>query len=87
MSDEPADEPLLDKQTAPDDEPEVEGEEQEPAVEASEPQQPPTVHILVTRDEGRTGVEVFATGDVRPTEIETIIRMGLNKWQADAGII
>lgn len=84
MSDEPADEPLLEKQTAPDDEPADEAPEQD--VEVSEPQPPATVHILVNRDGGRTAVEVFATGDVRPTEIETIIRLGLNKWQTDAGI-
>lgn len=86
MSDEPADEPLLDKQTAPDDEPEQPASDDAPEIEVSEPQKPPTVHILVKRDEGRIAVEVFATGDVRPTEIETIIRLGLNKWQADAGI-
>ena len=42
----------------------------------------PTVVILVERPEsGPIDVDVVAQGDVRATEIETILKMGLNKWR------
>lgn len=50
---------------------------------------PPTVHILVNRPEdsnGQVTVDVYGTGDLRVTEIETIIKLGLNKWQQQAGL-
>lgn len=50
---------------------------------------PPTVHILVNRTEegsGQVTVDVYGTGDLRVTEIETIIKLGLNKWREQAGL-
>lgn len=81
--------------------PDVEGDAAEilepvhgaPEVEASQPRveaeqiQVPAVQILVKRDpEGNIECDVAATGDVRATEVETIIKMGLNKWRGKIGL-
>ena len=53
-----------------------------PPVTVSEQVQLPTVHILVERSpEGNIEVDVVPTGDVRATEIETVLKMGLAKWR------
>lgn len=54
--------------------------------EADEPAQPvpPSVIVLVERGEGPNGqidVDVVAQGDVRATEIETVLKMAVSKWR------
>ncbi len=52
-------------------------------------EQPPTVHIVVNRPDdgaGQVTVDVVGTGDIRVTEIETVIKLGLAKWQQQAGL-
>lgn len=50
--------------------------------------QVPAVQILVNRDaEGNIDCDVVATGDVRATEVETLIKMGLNKWRGKIGLL
>lgn len=50
--------------------------------------QVPAVQILVKRDEhGNIDCDVVATGDVRATEVETLIKMGLNKWRGKIGLL
>jgi len=61
------------------------GELPEGEVQTSEAN-PPTVHIIVNRDGAQVSVDVVATGDVRVTEIESLIKLGLNKWQQQAGL-
>jgi len=58
-------------------------EEPVPNVEGQQVQQP-TVHILVERDaeSGNIEVDVVATGDVRATEVESLLKLGLTKWRA-----
>lgn len=47
----------------------------------------PTVIILVERgDDGKIDTDVVAQGDVRATEIETVLKMGLNKWRQKIGL-
>lgn len=49
--------------------------------------QVPAVQILVQRDsDGNIDCDVVATGDVRATEVETVIKMGLNKWRGKIGL-
>jgi len=55
--------------------------------ETDEPAQPPvlpSVVVLVERGEGPNGqidVDVVAQGDVRATEIETVLKMAVSKWR------
>jgi len=53
-----------------------------PVVDGQQNQQP-TVHVLVERDPetGNIDVDVIATGDVRATEVESLLKLGLNKWR------
>lgn len=41
----------------------------------------PTIHILVQREQDKIDCDVVATGDIRATEVESLIKMGLNKWR------
>ena len=51
------------------------------------PEPPPTVHITIERGaDGGVAVDVLATGDVRVTEIESILRLALRRWEAKSGI-
>jgi hypothetical protein len=72
------------------------GDEEAPVLELvpgsstpEEPPQPPppTVHILVERDEaGGATVDVVATGDIRVTEVESILKLALKRWETKAGL-
>ncbi len=51
------------------------------------PPQQPTVHVIVDRqDAGNVSVDVVATGDVRVTEIESLLRLAIKRWEAKIGI-
>lgn len=66
---------------------ELDVEEAKTEEPAPEPPAPPTVHILVERGpDGGVSVDVLATGDVRVTEIESILRLALKRWESKSGI-
>ena len=68
-----------------------EAREAEQAAAEKEPTQPeeaaPTIHIPVIRGEdGNITVDVLATGDVRVTEIESLLKLALKRWEEKAGL-
>lgn len=71
----------------------IEGEAREvelvPDLSEQEPPAPPqpTVHILVERrDDGGAAVDVVATGDVRVTEVESLLKLAVKHWETKAGL-
>lgn len=61
--------------------------EQEPEDAAPPEEQPGAVHIIKSEDDsGAVVVNVVGTGDLRATEIETVIKLGLKHWQQQIGV-
>lgn len=53
----------------------------------SAPEDQPLVALVVTRDAaGNASVEPLAQGDVRVTEVDSIIVLGLKRWRQKAGL-
>lgn len=59
----------------------------EPA-EAPQQETAPVVIILKETDPatGNISTKVLPQGDVRPTEVETLIKLGLQAWQRQIGV-
>jgi hypothetical protein len=58
-----------------------------PAEEAPAEEQPNAVLIVRSRDEdGNVGTNVAILGDVQPTEVQTIIELGLAGWRQGLGL-
>lgn len=58
-------------------------------VEAAPPTaEPPLNAVLVIREEnnGQIETKVVVNGDVRATEVETLLKLGLQGWQKQIGV-
>ena len=47
---------------------------------------PAVIVARVTTDDGGLDTKVIINGDVRPTEVETLLKMGLQGWQRQIGV-
>jgi hypothetical protein len=66
-------------------------ENEDPKGEAESPAPEPEIAAAVvilkqTDAEGAISVVVTHQGDVRPTEYETLLKMGLQRWQRQIGV-
>lgn len=59
----------------------------EEAVNASEEQPLNAVIVVKVEDEdGNIGTNVIPNGDVRPTEIQTLLELAINSWREQIGV-
>jgi hypothetical protein len=59
-----------------------------PTTEAGPPSEPPLDAVIVIREEkdGQINTRVVTNGDVRVTEVETLLKLGLQGWQKQIGV-
>lgn len=57
-----------------------------PDEQAAEEQPNAVVVLREFAEDGGVQTKVVISGDIRITEVETILRLGLNGWQQQAGL-